>query len=148
MPLSKQQKKYIKKNLQKDGLKKVAHDLGVNPKSILDFLKKRWPETKYQKFLNKNQLEIKNKVKAKTREDLACSSSNSLKAKLASFNFKDWLKANRLVLIFLSLLVFAVYGNSLANGFVADDLPTIVKDYKLGELSHAFRDFPVFVRPL
>lgn len=41
-------------------------------------------------------------------------------------HWKIWFKQNRIVLVFLTVLVFIAYANALANGFVADDRGIII----------------------
>lgn len=60
---------------------------------------------------------------------------------------KKHLLPNQNVLIFLTFLVFAVYFNSLANGFVADDVPAIVNNNNLGDFGQVLTTPLQCIRP-
>jgi len=113
MNLTGKQKKYIKKNLRKKQLEKIANDLNISKKEILAFLKSSWRKEKYQKFISSQQ-------------------------KLASFNFKSWFIKNRLSLACLSLLVIITYINSIQNNFVSDDISGILKNRQLSKIKYVF----------
>ena len=51
-----------------------------------------------------------------------------------------WLKENYLYLTALALLVTVAYGNSLGNGFVADDVPEILNNSKITENKYFLSD--------
>jgi tetratricopeptide (TPR) repeat protein len=63
---------------------------------------------------------------------------DNLKDKILAFNFKQWFAKERLVIIFLTLLVFAVYLNALGNGFVSDDIDGILQNPDLNNFSSFF----------
>ena len=53
--------------------------------------------------------------------------------------FKTWLRKNVVILIFLAVLVFAVYSNSLGNQFLSDDIAGIVQDKNMGNWFYYLR---------
>lgn len=121
MGLNGSQKQYIKKNLRRATVEKIAIDLDISEKEILDYLKRKWPKEKYDKFLER-------RFEAK---------SGSGEGR-AFFNFWNFLSENRLTLGFLALLVFAVYANSYGNGFVSDDIAGFATNKNLGNISQVF----------
>lgn len=121
MTLTRAQKKYLKKNLKRYSLAKLAANLGVSENEILKFLKSHWRNEKYQKFLTK-QRHIKKEI------------------------FQ--LKINWKTLVFLAFLVFTVYLNSLGNEFVSDDIPAFLENKNLGDFSYVFSQPLTFIRRL
>ncbi|MCX6766940.1 MAG: tetratricopeptide repeat protein [Candidatus Moranbacteria bacterium] len=121
MSLDNRQKQYIKKNLRKIPLVEIAEDIGVSEENILDYLKKKWPREKYERFL-------KGRFEAESESDEAG----------GSFNFWNFLSENRLVLGFLALLVLLSYANSFFNGFVSDDVGGFLNNPSLGHISNVF----------
>jgi Tfp pilus assembly protein PilF len=120
MTLNRAQKKYLKKNLKRYSLAKIATDLNLPEKEILEFLKTRWRREKYQQFLRQQ------------REDSQSSSPLPLKTELV---FKKWLGRNWKILAFLAFLVFVVYLNSLGNDFVSDDIASIRDNALIDQVS-------------
>ena len=121
MSLDNRQKQYIKKKLRKIPLSEIAADLGVSEDDILDYLKKKWPREKYERFL-KSRFE----AKSGSEEDGE------------PFSFWNFLSENRLVLAFLALLAIVSYANSFGNGFVSDDIGSFLKNENLGKFSLIF----------
>jgi tetratricopeptide (TPR) repeat protein len=111
MSLDNRQKQYIKKKLRKIPLAEIAADLGVSEDDILDYLKKKWPREKYERFL-------RGRFEAETAPEEAG----------GSFSFLNFFKENKLVLGFLALLVLLSYTNSFGNGFVSDDVGVFLKN--------------------
>jgi len=130
MSLTGKQKKYLKKHLKKEPLAKIASQLKVDLKEIEDYLIKIWGKEKYLKFTEKKQSNL----------------SNSQQDKIASFNLKNWFKKNLKAIIFLSVIVFVVYLNSLGNEFVSDDIQGILENRQLDNFSHIFANPPVFIQ--
>lgn len=61
----------------------------------------------------------------------------------------DWIKNNKLSLVFLLILTLLTYSNSLNNSFLSDDIPGIVQDPKIGNLWFAISSHPFnFIRPI
>jgi hypothetical protein len=125
MALTRAQKKYLKKNLKRHSLAKIAVDLGIAEKEILGFLKTHWRKEKYQKFLKK-QKHLRGEAKQKPR--------GCLKG--------EWFKKHWKALAFLAFLVFAVYLNSLGNDFVSDD-SAINQNPEINQISY-FLNPPYF----
>jgi len=121
MSLNNFQKNYIKKNWRQLSLSEMASYLKIPEKEILNYLKKKWPPEKYEKFLRR-QYETK----------------NTPDQSRATFSFIEFLSKNRLTLAFLALLVFAAYANSFNNGFVSDDIAGFAKNPNLGKFSSIF----------
>jgi tetratricopeptide (TPR) repeat protein len=121
MSLDNRQKQYIKKKLRKIPLAEIAADLGVSEDEILDYLKKKWPREKYEKFL-KNRSEDGSKTD--TSE--------------IAFSFWNFFRENKRVFGFLALLVLVAYANSLGNGFVSDDVGGFLQNPNMGHFSNVF----------
>jgi protein O-mannosyl-transferase len=119
MPLDYRQKQYIKKKLRKIPLAEIAENIEVSEEEILEYLKKKWPKEKYEKFLE-------------SRINAESSSEDSR----VSFNFFNFLSENRMPLIFLAFLVLAVYANSFGNGFVSDDVAGFARNENIGKISN------------
>ncbi|MFZ5366174.1 MAG: tetratricopeptide repeat protein [Patescibacteria group bacterium] len=122
MNLTRTQKKFIKKNLRRLSLAEIANSLSLSEKEILDYLRSSWSKEKYEKFLKQQ----KNETKQQT----------PLLSSLAHLNFKQWVKQNWKAFAFLTLLVFAVYFNSLGNDFVSDDIGSIKDNPNIGKFSY------------
>lgn len=125
MNFTKSQKKYLKKNIKILPLNEIAANLGVSEKEVHQYLKSRWPEEKYEKF-------TKNLQNKGTRFHLG----------------GEWFKKEWKVFIFLAILVFTVYFNSLKNDFVSDDIAAIAGNpeiFKITNLYHlelnSFKNF-------
>ncbi len=123
MSLSNSQKTYIKRNVRRLSIPEIARDLKISEDEILRYLKKKWSKEKYNKFLS-------------NRTDKTSVAS----ALISSFNLWSFIRANQYILIFLVLLVLAVYFNSLGNSFVSDDIPAIVNNEKLGNFGNIFSE--------
>lgn len=132
MALTRAQKKYLKKNLKRYSLAKIASDLDLSENEILKFLKSHWRKEKYQKFLAKTKEHLRGEARLKPREHLG----------------SEWFKKNWKTFIFLAFLVFTVYLNSLGNEFVSDDISGILENKNLGSLSHTFSRPLLFIRYL
>lgn len=104
MSLTHQQKRYIKKNIKDKTLAQIAKNLQLKEEDISDYLKDRWKKDKYDEFKKKQEGVVIN-----------------TKIDLYSFSFKEWIKTNWKQLLFLTILVFIAYVNSLQNKFVSDD---------------------------
>ena len=63
-------------------------------------------------------------------------------------NFSNWLWRNWKKLLFLTVLVFIVYFNSLGNDFVSDDIAAILNNKNLGDFGEVLSRPLAFVRPL
>lgn len=131
MDLTARQKKYLKKNIHKKPIAKIAKKLNLSQKEILNYLQKRWSPEKYQHFLNKKNIIPK----------------PSLAKKIASFSFNKWLPKNKPILFFLSILVIITYLNSLSNQFVSDDIAAIYKNPDIAKFSFITKSLPSFIRP-
>ena len=121
MFLDYKQKQYIKKKLRKISLAEIAADIETSEEDILDYLKKKWPQEKYDKFL-------------KSRFEAESGSGETG----ASFSFWNFFSENRWMLCFLVLLVLASYANSFGNGFVSDDIGGFLKNENIGKFSIIF----------
>ncbi len=138
MKLTRSQKKFLKKNLKQLFLKEIAQKLDISEKEICVYLESIWSKEKYHKFLNKQN----HSLKVETPEEKNLFSKNKYSGN--KFNLgKEWFKQNQKVFIFLSFLVFIIYFNSLANDFVSDDIPAIVKNENIGNLFFSFRQQPL-----
>ena len=124
MPLTHSQKKYLKKNLKRSSLAKIAADLNISEKEILEFLKSHWRKEKYQKFLAK-QKRLRSK---KAPQLVARQRPRLLRGETLAQNWK--------IFVFLAFLVFAVYFNSLGNDFVSDDISAIRDNPDIGKISY------------
>ncbi len=124
MKLTHSQKKYLKKNLNKFPLEKIATDLKLTSQDILNFAKKNWPREKYQKLIKQNRLvnQAKDYLPVKN-----------------NFNFKNYFIKNWKIFAFLAFLVLAVYSNSLGNDFVSDDIAGIKDNQEIDKISYFFK---------
>lgn len=122
--LTKSQKKYIKKNLQNYSVDQIAIDLMVEKAEILEFLKERWDNEKFEKYLEKSNIETDSK-------------KQKLFFDIENFSFLTWLKENKYNLIFFLFLVLICYLNAFNNKFLSDDLGAIPDNKDIGNLSYA-----------
>lgn len=99
MSLNNYQKNYIKKKYKRRKVEEIAEYLKIPEDLIISHIKENLGIEKYEKFAMKG-LEEK---------------------KIFSFNFLVWIKANKFILLFLTIAVFTVYVNSLSADFVSDD---------------------------
>jgi len=127
MSLTRAQKKYLKKNLKRFSLAKIAADLGVSEEEIFRFLKSHWRKEKYRKFL------------AKARHPRGVSLPKVRFHPGGGTGFKEWFKQNWKALAFLAFLIFTVYLNSLGNDFVSDDIPVIKDNPEIGKISYFWK---------
>lgn len=105
MNLTKTQKKILKNNLRILSISELAEKLGIAEKDLTDYLRQHLPKENFKKIVLKN---------VQPRED----SQKTLK-------LMPLIKNNWKTFIFLTLLVIAVYFNSLNNEFLSDDIATI-----------------------
>ena len=134
MNLTHSQKKYLKKNLNRLSLEKIASDLGLSTNDILLFAKKNWPKEKYQKIVKRNQ-EIFNK------KEHSISKDNS--------SFKKFFIKNWKALLFLTILTLGVYANNLKNAFLSDDIFGILENKNVGNFTYLLTNQPtMFLKPL
>lgn len=112
MNLNKSQKKFIKKNLRKLSLAEVARKIGLQEHELIEYLKSSLDEDKLEKI-----------VYQKAEQANPLSQNN-----ISILNFSSWIKRNYLALIFLILLAFGVYANSLKNEFLSDDIAGIMQE--------------------
>ncbi|MFH1601764.1 MAG: tetratricopeptide repeat protein [Candidatus Shapirobacteria bacterium] len=117
MNLTSRQKKYIKKHFKKESIEKIASYLEVTVEEIEKYLKKRWGKKKYQQFIAK---------------------TIPLQGKSDRTDLKKWFNQNRLILLGLVFLVFAVYINSINNDFVSDDINGVLNNPYLDQAKHIF----------
>jgi len=130
--LSKKQKKLIKQKIKTCSLNKLSIELNVKPKQIENYLKKIWRKEKYQKFVTKNE-----KHKGSQKETIA---GEYLKERL---NFQKYFSQNWKNFVFLAVLVFGIYFNSLNNNFLSDDFDLVKNLPKIKSLK-TFWQFPFF----
>lgn len=121
MGLEYHQKNYIKRNLRNYSVSKIASDLGLPESEVLDYLKKKWSPEKYKKFR-------RNEFQAEPAPD----------GEPVSFGFANFVRENRLGLVFLAFLVLVSYTNSFGNGFVSDDIGGFLKNENIGKFSSIF----------
>ena len=119
--LDNRQKQYIKKKIRKIPLAEIAAEIRVSEEDILDYLQKKWPREKYERFL-----------KGKFEAGAVSGGAG------ASFSFLNFFNENRLVLLFLAALVLVSYANSFGNGFVSDDVAGYLRNENIGKFSSVF----------
>lgn len=128
MSLTSFQKNYIKKNFQKITVGQMSSELNLPEKMIKNFLKKRLPPEKYARLIDQRLDEyVKNGVKYDLISD-----------KVSSFSFKSFFSDNISVIIFLFLLIFIAYFNSLGNDFVSDDVAGIKNNPEIQNFGYIF----------
>lgn len=123
MALTGKEKKYIKKNLKKKTINKIASELAIRPEEIEKYLEKLWGKKKLERFLNKTVSPEKK-------------------------SFSLWIKKNRLALIGLAFLVFIAYANSLNNEFLSDDIGAILENKDLDSSQYFLSQPFSFIRAL
>jgi|WetSurMetagenome_2_1015567.scaffolds.fasta_scaffold24118_3 protein O-mannosyl-transferase len=124
MSLTSFQKNYIKKNMHKIGIGQLSADLSLPEEKIRKFLKKRLTPEKYAKLADNQTIQ-------KTNNSFSS-------AGVSSFRFKSFFLENINVFIFLFLLVFVAYFNSLGNDFVSDDIAGIKNNPNLKDISYFY----------
>ena len=124
MPLSHNQKNYLKKNIRKEGLNAVAEKLNTDPKDILEYLRKRWSREKVDAFLERP-------------------SANPPHGREIS---KKWFQNNWLSFLLLFILVLVTYANSANNTFVSDDIAEIAQKREISQFSYIFTHPFGFIR--
>lgn len=102
-------------------LQAIAADLNIPEKEVLEYLKKKWTQDKYDKFLLNQH-----------KKTSVSPSGNT------PFSFIGFFRENWLAIAFFALLVFAVYANTFGNGFVSDDIAGFQKNAYLGRISIVF----------
>jgi len=122
MDLTHSQKKYLKKNIRKFTLEKIASNLETTEENLLKYLKSHWSKEKYKRFL----VQV-NKSKTK-----------ATKSSFSDFSFKKFFIKNWKVLLFLGILVLLVYSNSLNNDFISDDIAAIRENPNIDKTTYFF----------
>jgi len=120
MSLTSFQKNYIKKNFQKLSVNQISSDLSLPEKTIKKFLKKRLSPEKYAKITNQSESHYFDAENHRQNPD---------------FKLRDFLAKNTNTIIFLFLIIFLVYFNSLGNDFVSDDIAGIKNNPRIGDFS-------------
>ncbi len=110
MALTHTQKKFIKKNINKLNLPQLSQGAGLLQQEVLLYLKEIWKKEKYEKYVR----------------GLAPDNKRG-----EEFNFVNWIKAEKKILIGLLLLTFFVYANGLNSGLVSDDIGSILNNPNL-----------------
>lgn len=131
MALTHQQKKYLRKNLNKKPLSEILNELKISEEELRSYLKKIWKKEKYEKFWKKNQ---------ETKSNIGIQEKRLL--------FRSWFKKNILSILFLVILIALVYANSLNNDFLSDDLGGIVNNYKIDYFQLVFSNPFAFFQSL
>lgn len=134
MNLTHSQKKYLKKNLNKLPLEKIASNLSLSNNDILLFARKNWSREKYQKIVKQNQESSKTKESFKPKD---------------YFGFKNFVLKNWKALLFLTILTLGVYANNLKGAFLSDDIFGILENKNIGNFGYFLNNQPtMFLRPL
>lgn len=119
MPLTAQQKRYIKKNAGKMAPDEIARSGQIPEKEVMRFFEKNFP---------------KKKPAQATSPDETIAPDD--------FDFAQFVTKNLGMFISLSLLVFVTYFNTLGNDFVSDDIAAIAKNPDIGSFANIFSYFP------
>jgi len=128
MKLSHKQKNYIKKNIKQLTPQDIAASLQIPVEDVVYYLKKKWGEEKYRKYLKRNEVLYDEKTTLK-----------SIDKNIG--NFKGWrkfIKKNYHSFLFLLILIVIAYFNSINNAFVSDDIDSIVRNKNLGNINYVF----------
>jgi len=136
MFLSGNQKKFIKKNVNKKSLKEISRALNLPESEIIKYLEERWSKEKIAKYANNPSIEEQSKKNDNFPPDISIQ-------KVKSFLSHNWL-----YFLYLGLLVFTIYANSFLNGFVSDDIALIVKNNESKNFSYVTDRLVYFVQPL
>jgi protein O-mannosyl-transferase len=118
------QKNYIKKNLYKLSISQLSSDLGLPEEKIKKYLKKRLTPEKYAKLTN--------------NQTIRKASAFFPSADISKFSFRAFFLENINIFVFLFLLVFVAYFNSLGNDFVSDDIAGIKNNPSVRNWAYIF----------
>lgn len=131
MALTKKQKKFIRNNINKLSLGKIASTQKLSEDEVLDYLASIWSKKKFEAYRKKLAKDEVFQVPKQGQGTLG-----------------EWLRQQRWVILGLVGLVIIVYFNSIDNGFVSDDMTGIVNNPRLGDWGYVFRKPLLFLRPL
>ena len=126
MPLTSEQKRILKKNLENIDIQTISRSINLSEKEIIRFAKKNLPPDKFRKVISKSKL-----------EDAVYDNFSPI-SNLDSFRFGEFFKKNWYIFLILAILVSAVFGNALNNGFVSDDIGAIPKNADISNWKMAF----------
>jgi len=130
MNLTKSQKKFIKRNLKEMSLSQIANRLNVSEADVTFFLRKKLDSDKFQKVIIKEP-------------------SSQTSSFFGNFTLKLLFIKYWKLLLFLFILVFGIYANSLNNEFLSDDLAGIVQEPNIKNPFYFLKNQPVnFLRYL
>lgn len=119
MGLTGEQKKYIRKNIGKYSPEEIGESLGIREKEIINYLGKKLSPEKLKKILSRF----------------------APKSNIDDFNLKSFILENRIIFFFLFIAIIIVYGNSLNNDFVSDDIAGILTNPDIGKIEYVFSSF-------
>ncbi|MDO8497629.1 MAG: tetratricopeptide repeat protein [bacterium] len=133
MSLNHDQKKFVKDNVRNLPPKEMAQRLQISENEVLDYLKERWRDDKYKRYIASIQ----------NPHSQECPPS------VSSFSFKNWIKnVNNIgAIIFLVILVIGVYMNGIHAVFLSDDFG-IVQNKRIGDIHFVLEQPTSFLRPL
>lgn len=119
MSLTGKEKKKLKSLTPKYSPHEIADKLNVDEQEVRDYLQKKWSKPKYKKYISR--------FKTKPSNNLNSSAFSSL---------ADLFWRERIMLLFLGIIIFAVYANALTAEFVSDDILGLVNNPEVRRLTH------------
>lgn len=134
MRLNHSQKNFIKKNIKKLSLGQIAQRLALPENVVVEYLKKRWGEDKFRKYIKSYQFEREKEKPMIANCQLA--------------DFKRFIRNNLWHFLILALLVLIAYFNSLNNVFLSDDIAAIRDNPNLGNFKDIFTQDLTWMRHL
>lgn len=112
MNLSRNQKKFIKKNIKKLPLSEISAKLNLSENELLRYLKENWQKDKFEKLISRQKTSAKVEITTEMADKTA-----------KGFWWRNWK-----IFLFLGLIILIVYLNSLGNEFISDDITSISKN--------------------
>lgn len=133
MRLSSKNRKLIQSKIKAGStFQEIVADLELDETLLMNYLSKIWPKAKIDHYL-KNQT-----PKLPLLDETI----------LVNFSFKDFFFSHYQAIIFLLVIVFLVYANSLFANFLSDDIYSIVNQKDLGTKAYLLENSPRVLRPL
>lgn len=131
MSLNGGQKKKLKSLTPKYSPSEIASKLNVDEQEIRDYLQKKWSKPKYEKYISR--------FKTKPLNTLNLNAFGSL---------GDLFWRERVMLLFLGIVVFVVYANVLTAEFVSDDILGLVNNPEVKNISHIGTSSHILLRQI
>ncbi len=129
MSITREHKRYIKKHSRSKKIAEIAKELGLSEIMVRDYLKSKLPSDRFEKIVSEPDSH---------HSSFAFPSVSPLK----------WFRSHIGYFIFLAVIVFIAYANSLGGDFVSDDVGIIKNNPEITTLKFATTRSILFVRPI